>query len=316
MELHAEDITIAVTVYSRRDYVCDAIRSALNQTMPVKVMVVEDCSPDATLRDLIVGQFGNRIEYFRNPKNRGLFDNWHACMEYCRTPWLSILHDDDMLRPNFIETMLSLAKEAPKHGIYFGRAAILENGKNIAPPPVPWPNGWRDLDLIKFADENSVLFPGQLFNIARAREIGGFRTASYFTGDWDMWFRLALKFGAAQSVTEVSVTRSHEGMDRGTSIIVRKGWKWVLDNVQRKRNLALLRAEKGIVIPFERTKLLKQSPIPSRLLFRFARGFSRRVLRYNAYLFTHSKPPHLRYAAMQWLVRIFGPNTFGIWHRF
>jgi len=118
--------------------------------------------------------------------------------------------------------------------------------------------------------------------------------------------------GAAQSATEVSVARSHEGMDRGTSIIVRKGWKWVLDNVQRKRNLALLRAEKGIVIPFERTKLLKQSPIPSRLLFRYTRGFSRRVLRYNAYWFTHSKPPHLRYAALQWLVRVFGAGILRV----
>jgi hypothetical protein len=29
-------------------------------------------------------------------------------------------------------------------------------------------------------------------------------------------------------------------------------------------------------------------------------------------LFTHSKPPHLKYAAMQWLVRLFGPRMLRI----
>src|SRR2546425_5761935 len=113
MELAPEQITIAVTVFSRRDFVLEAIRSALEQTIPVKVIVVEDCGPDPGMQQFIVGEFGGRIEYFRNPRNRGLFDNWNACMEYCRTPWLSILHDDDLLHPWFIETMLTLTRQAP-----------------------------------------------------------------------------------------------------------------------------------------------------------------------------------------------------------
>src|SRR4051812_46766208 len=113
MELRAEHITIAVTVFSRRDFVRDAIRSALAQTVPVRVIVVEDCGPDAGMREFITAEFGDRIQYFRNPKNRGLFDNWNACLEYCQTPWLSILHDDDLLHPHFVATMLALAKDAP-----------------------------------------------------------------------------------------------------------------------------------------------------------------------------------------------------------
>jgi glycosyltransferase involved in cell wall biosynthesis len=309
MELRPEHITIAVTVFSRRDYVCDAIRSALGQTVPVKVIVVEDCGPDATLRDFILKEFGDRIEYFRNPVNRGLFDNWHACMEYSRTPWLSILHDDDTLRPDFVETILQLAQAAPGRGLYFGRHARLDDGKISPPAPVTWRGSWSDIDLIALAEECFLLFPGQLFRIADAQAIGGFRTASYFTGDWDMWFRLALTSGASQSVKELAIVRGHDGVDRGTSVVIRKGWKWALDNVQRKRNLARLRREKGMVIPFERAKLLENSPIPSRLLLRYARGFSRRILFYNAWLFTHSTPPHWRYAALQWLVRIFGPKA-------
>ena len=313
MELRPEHITIAVTVFSRREFVCDAIRSALNQTLPVQVIVVEDCGPDATLREFIIAEFGDRIRYFRNSKNRGLFDNWNACLDYCQTPWLSILHDDDLLRPNFVETMIALAGKAPQRALYFGRAANLaENGNTYPAPPVAWTKSWRDLDVIEFADECSVLFPGQTFRVADARAVGGFRTGSYFTGDWDMWFRLALRFGAAQSATEVAINRSHYGADRGTSRVERMGWKWALDNAQRKRNLALLQKEKGITIPFDRTKLLKASPIPSRLLLRHGPGFSQRILAYNSWLFTQSAPPHWRYAVLQWLVWLCGPRVFRV----
>lgn len=316
MELRPEHITIAVTVFSRRDFLLEAIRSALSQTVPVKVIVVEDCGPDVGLRDFVVSEFGSRVEYFHNPKNRGLFDNWNACMEYCRTPWLSILHDDDLLRPNFVETMLALAKQAPERALYFGQAArLVESGEIYPPPAASWRNDWREIDVVELADECFLLFPGQLFRVADAQALGGFRKNSFFTGDWDMWFRLALRFGAAQSAAEVAVSRSHEGVDRGTSLVVRNGCKWALDNVQRKRNLAILRAERKLVIPFQRDKFLRQSPISSRVMLRFASRFSRRILRYNAYLFTHSKPPHLRYAALQWLVRVFGDRALRVLSR-
>jgi glycosyltransferase involved in cell wall biosynthesis len=309
MELRAEHITIAVTVYRRRTFVREAIRSALNQTVPVKVIVVEDGGPDATLRDLIVGEFGGRIEYFRNASNRGLFGNWNACLEYCRTPWLSILHDDDLLHPDFVETMLALVKAAPGRALYCGRAAQLnENGKIKPAPPVEWKNHWRELEVTELADTCLVLFPGQLIRVANAHALGGFRTNSFFTGDWDMWFRLTLRFGTAQSAREVSVVRSHYADDRGTSRVERMGWKWALDNVQRKRNRLRLRREKGVLLPFDRRKLLRQNPIPLRSLLRFAPGFTRRMLYYNAWLFTHSRPRHFRYAVMQWLVRLFGPR--------
>ena len=310
-DLRPEAITIAVTVYSRRDFVLGAIQSALEQTIPVKVMVVEDCGPDPTLRDFVLREFGSRIQYIRNPRNRGLFDNWNACLEYCRTPWISILHDDDLLRPIFVEAMLSLAKAAPGRSLYFGRAGVM-TGDVVTPPALlgDWPQNRRDFDLVAMADQSPVFFPGQIMRVESVRALGGFKTASYFTGDWDMWFRLALRFGATQTATEVAVMRSHFGEDRGTSRVERKGWKWALDNVQRKRNLALLRREKGLAIPFDRVKLLREQPIPSRLLCQHAHEFSGRMLRYNAWLFTRSKAPHLQYAALQCLVRLLGPRVF------
>lgn len=317
----SEQITIAVTVYSRREFLLGAVRSAVGQTAPVKVIVVEDCGPDQGLQKLVWDEFGNRIEYFRNPRRRGLFDNWNACLEYCGTRWLSILHDDDLLRPNFIETMQDLAGQASGRALYFGRAGILHETGMVTPAP-PFKCGsqnWREIDAVELAQTCFLMFPGQLFDVERARAIGGFRSNSYLTGDWDFWFRLALRFGGAQSTKEVSLARSHLGFDRGSSTVNRKGWSYALENVQRKRNFRMLRELKGIDIRLERTKLLKIQPVPSRLMLRYAAGFSQRILNYNAWLFIHSKPPHMGYALLQWAVRYGGPAILlffsRVWNR-
>lgn len=102
---------------------------------------------------MIVGEFSRHVEYFCNPCNRSLFDNWNGCIEHCATSWLSILHDDDLLLPNFIETMPGLAKAAPERALYFGRAMRLENGNAHLPPAASWEKNWRELDIIELVEE-------------------------------------------------------------------------------------------------------------------------------------------------------------------
>lgn len=315
-DLRPEHITIAVTVYNRSQFVLGAIRSALEQTLPVKVIVVEDCSPDPRLRDLIVGEFGSRITYLRNPRNRGLFDNWNACLEYCQTPWISILHDDDLLHPWFVASMLELARKSPHQSLYFGRSAIIDEwGQHHPAPQVSWPAGWRLIDLVEFADRCFVYFPGQLFRVADARGLGGVRPHSRFTGDWDLWFRLATHGGGAQTATEVSIVRTHDSAERESCRVVRQGWKWALDNMQRKRNLRLLHQRKNISVPFDRAKPLAHAPIPSRVLLNYARKFPAPLLAYNWWLFVHSRPPSMGYAMFQRVIRLLGPGSLRLCSR-
>src|SRR3974377_1327053 len=115
------DITIAVTVFDRREYIEQAIASALGQTLPVRVMVVEDCGPYADLEPKVLARFGTRLTYHRNPRRSGLFANWNVCLERCTTSWLCLLHDDDFLSPDFVQAMLELEARIPGKGLYYGR---------------------------------------------------------------------------------------------------------------------------------------------------------------------------------------------------
>lgn len=307
MSLSPQEITIAITVYSRRQYIERAVESALNQTIPVKVIVVEDCGPDLQLQEFVKQRFGSRIEYFRNPQRRGLFDNWNACMEYCQTPWISILHDDDYLAPNFVETMLELHGSAPECGLYFGETDLVgDNGKlmlNITASPMK--TRWRRVELIDGVKLTPFPFPGQLFKIDQAKALGGFRKTSLYCGDWEMWMNLIAVHGSAQISERVAFQLQHSGWDRGTNRVIRSGWLYALTYVQHKRNLKLL-ATNGIHLRFDRLAFQKWAPLPTRFLLTYGHTLRRRILAYNVKLLLLSTAPHWKYKVFQKLTQIGG----------
>jgi glycosyltransferase involved in cell wall biosynthesis len=305
MALSASDITIAVTVYDRRQFLEQAISSALNQTISVRVIVVEDCGPDATLRTFVQQKFGSRVEYFRNEKRLGLFGNFNRCIELCRTRYVCILHDDDFLTPTFVEAMIELFAAAPERGLYYGICNVVDSaGKPLAVYTEPPRFVWQAMDVASAADENVVCFPGQLLNVKAAQKVGGFRTTSHFCADWELWIKLALHSGAASTKRVVGTLRDHSSPERGTSAVFRSGKVFALMNAQRKENLALVR-RRGYSVKFDRAAIQTRSPLPFRFLLIHGKQFSPRLLRYNTNLFLISKAPNARYRCAQILVRLF-----------
>lgn len=305
--LTADQITIAVTVFNRRTYVLQAIESALNQTAPVRVIVVEDCGPDPALEEFVKSRFGSRIHYFRNARRRGIFGNWNACMDLCKTEWLSILHDDDYLAPNFIEAMLDLHRQIPDCGLYFGQTMIVDHLGEPLPQPttLAFSSPSKRVQLTDVLFITPFPFPGHIFRTQNARDQGGFRESSLYCGDWEMWSRLIAFYGGAQTSLIVAFNRGHAGPERGTSQIYRTGRLYPLTFVQRKRNLRLLR-NAGTQMPFDRRQGPDGLQIPTRMLLCHGTTMSPRVLRYNVKLFLLSSPPHPGYALFQLGARLFG----------
>ena len=303
-----EDITIAVTVFNRRQYIEQAVNSAVEQTLPVRVIAVEDCGPDPTLQSLVVARFGSRITYHRNSRRRGLFDNWNACLELCQTPWLCLLHDDDFLAPDFVAAMLELAAKIPGQGLYHGRCHIIDSAGNVAWTTAAVPGAmWQTTDAVEAALRNPVCFPADLFRADYVRALGGFRPTSLFTGDWDMWAKLALHYGAARTNRVIGYYRSHETEGRGTMRVVRNGKCHGLTLMQARKNVALAR-QHGKEACFDRRLLLQVHPVPTRFMLENAWGLSRRMLAYNYRLLLESRPPHRGHSFFQRLARWFGPG--------
>ena len=301
MTLSPVDITIAVTVYDRREFIQHAVLSALNQTVPVNVVVVEDCGPDPGLQSFVCDRFGPRIKYHRNPRRRGIFDNWNACIEYCGTGWLSILHDDDYLKENFVETMLALYKAKPGCGLYFGNhVAVSPAGKTIyVGQPFAKDTGGC-IYLRTLADSNCLGFGGHLFPVECVRRLGGFRRTSVFCGDWEMWFKLSAEFGGAFSTTPVVASRLYQDKRKGTSKVVRNGLHHAANIVQRKRNYAWLKRA-GTVKQVDFAALRAVNSVGPREMLTYGHGFSPRMFRYNVKLFLGSPASPLQ-RAFRWVL--------------
>jgi len=325
MSLSQEQITIAVTVYSRRHYLKQAISSALNQTKPVRVLVVEDCGPDPEMESFVKGEFGSAIQYFRSQKRRGIFGNWNVCLDLCETEWISILHDDDYLASNFVESMIELARLAPGCGLYFGWTHLVNELGNPLPTVLhhvykamvdgkgnplsgaePWRNTgrWKPIDLGAVLYATAFQFPGQLFPVQLAKKLGGFRETSYFCGDWEMWANLIADSGGAQTAEYVAFNRCHAGWDRGCTQIVATGRLLPTTIMQHKRVLALMRRSKPI--EFDRSIYTRGLPVSVRFLVQYGPLLPRYLFNYQLKMFLLSRPPHWRYAFIQQCVRIGG----------
>ncbi len=301
------NITIAITVYNRRKYLDRAIRSALAQRRGdagPKVIIVEDCGPDPKLREEIERAFGGQIGYHRNTRRRGLFDNWNACLESCTTEWICILHDDDFLEPNFADAMIELAEAAPGRALYYGACHVVdEEGKRIEERTYPGQFEWHELAMEEWARYDPVCFPGQLFNVACARALGGFRASSRYCADWEMWFRLAAAYGATATNRVVANYREHRAVGRGTTDVDISGRKYALVNAQRKRHMAWLRKRQPAA-RFDRRALQEREPMPVRFLLGNAHGFTPLMQRYNAGLLLCSRSPHLLHLAFRTLTAL------------
>jgi glycosyltransferase involved in cell wall biosynthesis len=101
-------ITIAIPTYKRTSFLKEAIDSALNQNGPndFRVIVVDnDPQSNCDTSKLISTYSDKRLSYYKNAENLGMFGNLNRCVQLVQTKYIAFLHDDDLLKNNYIETI-------------------------------------------------------------------------------------------------------------------------------------------------------------------------------------------------------------------
>jgi glycosyltransferase involved in cell wall biosynthesis len=306
MLLKPEDISIGVTVYRRLDYLEQALTSAVNQTVPVKVLLHDDGCENREGLQCILDRFGDRVEYRRNPKTLGLFQNMNQCIWESPTPWVSVLHDDDFLEKDFVERILDVAPEVEACALFCGGTTYIElTGKPFFVKSPCAGLRWKSISAEKLALENQFSFPGQLIHVATAKSVGGFPGKSVYTGDWELWFKLTLAGGSVQLGANLSYYRSHLGVNRGTTTASKSGRKNPDCAAQVKRNLARLR-NGGREPRFDRAKWLSVYGPLYRDLLVYSWAMPGWLLRYNRRLLLLAGPQGRTAHFLHWISKLFG----------
>ncbi len=104
--------SIVITTYNRVSLLRRAVESALAQTVPCEVVVVDDHSSDGT--QAYLEGLGDRIVYCRNSENLGHSRAVNKGVEVAQGDWVKLVDDDDYLAPNCIEKMSSAIALRPE----------------------------------------------------------------------------------------------------------------------------------------------------------------------------------------------------------
>ena len=209
-------VTIGIPTYNRADkYLKEAIGSAVNQTYPnLEILVSDNCSSDDTGR--IVGSFNHsRIRYHRHSVNIGGNANFNFCLEQAKGSYFLLLHDDDLIDSDFIETCINSLDGHEEIGIIrTGTREIDQNGIVL----IESPNIVDDMsneEFIRqwFAWKTSLYLCSTLFNTRRLKEIGGFQSKHNLFQDVLAELQIAAEYGRIDIYDVKASFRKHPGAE-------------------------------------------------------------------------------------------------------
>lgn len=193
--------SIMIPVYNCLSYLQETLKCVLVQDAGpeyMQIVVVDDCSTDGDVEAMVLAIAGQRVSYFRQPKNQGSLRNFETCLNLATGYWVHILHGDDLVMPGFYREVEKLFRHYPEAGAAFTNFAhIINNKLEVNDNLLSQPGIIKDF-LVQNAQKILVQPPAIVVKRAVYEQIGGFY-AVHYGEDWEMWTRIAAYFPIAYS---------------------------------------------------------------------------------------------------------------------
>ncbi len=126
------DLSIVIPVYGLGSYFDETLKSIVSsQPCSLKIqIVISDNKPYKGGKNPFLGFLGKQefpksfsIAYFHVNKDLGILNNFNRSIDLAPTKYVAMLHDDDLILPDFLkrlETILPWIKKHPKTGMIHG----------------------------------------------------------------------------------------------------------------------------------------------------------------------------------------------------
>lgn len=122
-------LTVAIPTYDRNAILRKHLALLMPQLTPdCELLIIDNCSPTPvieTIGDLLDSypEVNARVE--RNRVNIGAGANLLRCIERCETEWIWVLSDDDLPKPDAIETILKNTEKSPEC-VFFNYSTVFK----------------------------------------------------------------------------------------------------------------------------------------------------------------------------------------------
>jgi glycosyltransferase involved in cell wall biosynthesis len=127
--------SIVIPTYNGADFIEQALLSALNQTRKAdEIIISDDNSTDETID--ICQRYKDKIKIYHNSNGpSGFVNGWNIAITYATSEYISILHQDDLLAPTFLEEVEKALWIYPKARHFFVPCNYInEEGVSIQEP--------------------------------------------------------------------------------------------------------------------------------------------------------------------------------------
>lgn len=126
-----DDIQVFVATHNRADLLQETLQSLLNQSArPKKITVLDNESTDNTA-EVVRSLSAKGVEYV---PTKGFFGNLKKANELANKTFMMIFHDDDLLHPAYLQTVVKLLNKYPNANLVTSSFKNFQNGKDIPFP--------------------------------------------------------------------------------------------------------------------------------------------------------------------------------------
>jgi glycosyltransferase involved in cell wall biosynthesis len=190
-------VTTVIPTYRRPRLLRRAVESALNQSRPDGIVAVYDDESgdetDAVMREFV--ERTSRVTYHRQPKNLGLVENFRFALEQVKTPFFSILSNDDMLLPRMYEAALGALESHPEAAFASTQVVHADDRGRVIRLGFPWhPGVYAPPDgLLRLIEWGAPAWAGIIFRSSVLSELGNLDPSTGTLIDYDFQIRIAAR---------------------------------------------------------------------------------------------------------------------------
>lgn len=235
-------VSIVIPVYKGKEYMKEAIDSALNQSYKnIEIIVVNDGSEDNNATRNIALSYGNKIRYFEK-ENGGVSTALNLAIKNMTGDYFSWLSHDDRYYKNKIADQIELLKKYDSNTILYSDYDLMDENSNV------FANSIKNHDELTNKPEYALLrgaingitllIPKEAFE-----ECGLFREDLRCTQDYELWSRMMKKYKFIHEPGILATTRLHKNQTGNISprVAVENNELWLdlIESISDKRKIEL-----------------------------------------------------------------------------
>ena len=195
-------ISIVIPSYNCGAFIEQAVTSALEQGIDqLEVLVLDNASSDETERVVQPLLQDTRVRYIRHASNIGVFSNWERGMHMATGIYAMVLSADDYLLPGHVRRLVDALETHPQCVLGYTPCVWVDHDNNVlrvlhhpGHPANSYDGGRNELSALLAYDcyitPSSVVMRRSAFDA-----VGGFDPHLWGGGDWDLFVRMAMKYG-------------------------------------------------------------------------------------------------------------------------